>query len=184
MRRSLGAFGEFGLLTMFISPFIFAYFTACQWTTSRITDCARLAKRQFRLGTIFLTITVCCLLLGVSSWLSTGVMVIWPIVFVATCLMTRPLRWWNGVRRRLDNDKRLVEIRRRLKSREMHDQSTSFQFDLQTQSRHIRNDESYGDARDQNRVLGPVTIERIRYFRNDGTDGVETWIGKGNRWPL
>ncbi len=153
MRRSFGVFGAFGLLTLFISPFVFAHFTAYQWTTPRITDRVQLANRQLRLGTVFLTVTVGCLLLGISSWLSTGVMVIWPIVFVAICLMARPLRWWTDVRRRLHNDKRLAEIYRRLKVR---DHSALFECDLHTQSGHVRNAESCGDERGQSHAVeGP-----------------------------
>ena len=117
MWRSVGEFGVVGFMTLFISPFIFAYFTAWQWTRPRTTDCVQLANCQMQLSSILWAIGVCCLFLGISGWLHSGVVIVTPIVLVAVGLMIRPLRWWASEIQRRGRDKRMAEIRRRLQWR-------------------------------------------------------------------
>ena len=111
-RRSPELFVTFGLMTLVVSPFVFAYFTAWQWAGQGETSQQRVRGRQIRLKCFLIGIAIGCLFLGVRSWMMTGRIVAYPMVILAILLMIRPVRFYSSFRQRIENNKRLTEIRR------------------------------------------------------------------------
>ncbi len=108
--------GVYGLVTVFISPLVFAYYASWQWASDHPAPGDRLGKHQFRLRSVLGVTTLFSILLGFLSWSQSGNITVYPIAILATCLAVRPLRWWGEMKRRRQRDIRLAQLRSRLRN--------------------------------------------------------------------
>ena len=103
--------GWLGLIYAFLSPLVFAVFTAHQWSCDA---CKKRGRKQIALRSLLLIATIGCFVLGISSWFRSKGIALEPLIVTAACILIRPARLWTWFRHEGQQDKRMAELRRNL----------------------------------------------------------------------
>jgi len=107
--------GCYGLIVVVISPLVFAYCAAYQWTVTgnETTSCVRIW--QIRMRTLLVITTSLCLVLGYNEWVRNSAVLFYPTCVTALLLVVRPFRWCMILRDRWHDNDWLVEWRAHLR---------------------------------------------------------------------
>jgi hypothetical protein len=112
--RNPDELGTVGLLTIFVSPFVFAYYTTWQWTSDPPAAERRLKFGQWRLSRLLEIITATSVSLAVFSWTTSGFVPVTPTILAGLTLAVRPVRWYRDIRARRSLQRRLHVLRKRI----------------------------------------------------------------------